>query len=58
MLTIRGGTLAETRDLEIAVHVWTSRKQNWVQLDSRIPQFETQPEDLKALRDEILKSQE
>ncbi len=50
MVTLKGGTLDDTRMLVPVAHLWVSRKQSWMQLPDDVPQFETQPDDLKAWR--------
>lgn len=54
MVTLKGGTLDDTSTLIPLAHVWTSRKQPWVCLPDDVPQYETQPEDLKAWRDAMM----
>jgi hypothetical protein len=46
---LQSGTLEDTSEVEPEVHMWTARKQPWVTLSCRVPQFETQPEDGLAL---------
>lgn len=45
MAMLRAGTLDESDHLVPAVHLWTSRKQPWLQLPDNVPVFETQPAD-------------
>jgi hypothetical protein len=42
-VTIKGGTLDDTSAIELTGHVWTSRKQAWLDLDPDLPAWETQP---------------
>ncbi len=46
---LQAGTLEDTSAVEPEVHIWTSKKQPWLILSSRVRQFETQPEDGLAL---------
>ena len=46
---LQTGTLDDTRNLEPEVHIWTRNKQAWLTLPDRVPQFQTQPEELSAL---------
>lgn len=46
---LQAGTLEDTRAVEPEVHIWTVNKQRWLALPSRVPQFETQPEDTLEL---------
>ena len=45
VLMLRAGTLDESDQLVPAVHLWTSRKQPWLQIPEQAPAFETQPAD-------------
>lgn len=42
MIVLRAGTLDRSVELVPAVHIWTSRKQEWLQLDG-VPQFAQTP---------------
>ena len=42
-VTIKAGTLDDTSALVLTGHVWTSRKQPWLDLDPDLPAWETQP---------------
>jgi hypothetical protein len=57
-VTVKGGTLDDTSDLEIVAHIWVSRKQPWVILDPDVPALATQPHDLKAWREMIEKGRD
>ena len=46
---LQAGTLDDTRDVRPDVHIWTQNKQAWLNLPDRVPQFETQPEELSTL---------
>lgn len=46
---LQAGTLEDTRAVEPEVHIWTVRKQPWLNLPSRVRQFETQPENTLEL---------
>lgn len=48
--TIKGGTLDDTSTLEPRFHMWTSRKQPWLDLGDAV-QFETQPSDFAQIRE-------
>ena len=56
VVTLKGGTLDYTAELEPVAHLWISRKQPWVLLSEPAVRFETQPDDLKAWRDALLGS--
>ncbi|MEE4538985.1 MAG: GFA family protein [Erythrobacter sp.] len=43
VLTIKGGSLDEPGQLEFVAHIWTSRKQPWIDLPERLVQWGTQP---------------
>jgi hypothetical protein len=43
VLNVKPGTLDDTTWLEPTLHVWTSRKQGWVEIRAGLPAFETQP---------------
>ena len=43
MVILRAGTLANSQSLEPAAHIWTRRKQSWVNLPSDVPAFEETP---------------
>ena len=44
MVTIKGGSLDNAKDLKPVAHVWTSSKQEWVVLPDGVPQWQRQPE--------------
>lgn len=46
MGNLRAGTLDNSDQLVPAVHLWTSRKQPWLQLPENVPSFEKQPDDM------------
>ncbi len=46
---LQAGTLNDTSAVRPEVHIWTQNKQAWLILPARVPQFETQPEELSAL---------
>lgn len=46
---LQAGTLDDTSTVRPEVHIWTQNKQPWFSLPARVPQFETQPEELSAL---------
>ena len=46
---LQAGTLDDTSAVRPEVHIWTRNKQAWLTLPARVPQFETQPEELAAL---------
>lgn len=54
VITLKGGTLDDTSQLEPVAHLWISRKQPWVLLPEHAVRFETQPDDLKAWRDTLV----
>ena len=43
LVILRVGTLADTRAVRPAFHIWTESRQRWLTLPSDAPQFETQP---------------
>jgi len=49
--TLKAGTLDDTSGLSPRFHLWTSRKQPWVQLPDGVPQFEEQSVDLDLMRE-------
>ena len=53
-VTIKAGTLDETRSIKPVAHLWICRKQPWVMLDDDVPAFRTQPPDLRKWRDELI----
>jgi hypothetical protein len=46
---LQPGTLEDTSAVAPDVHMWTVKKQPWLTLPARVPQFETQPETGLAL---------
>jgi hypothetical protein len=48
VLRLKLGTLDDTSVIDPGVHVWVSKKQNWLDLPSGVQTFDTQP-DLKEL---------
>ena len=53
-ITLKGGTLDDTGNLEPVAHLWTGRKQPWIVLTPGVPAFETQPADLTAWRNSLI----
>lgn len=49
--TLKAGTLDDTSALAPRFHIWTSRKQPWVQLPDDIPQFEEQSIGFERMRE-------
>lgn len=43
MIFLRAGTLAFSDDLRPVAHIWTSRKQPWLNLSPDVPQFSESP---------------
>jgi hypothetical protein len=54
VVTLKGGTLDDTSQLEPMAHLWICRKQPWVLLAGNAACFETQPDNLKAWRDGLV----
>ncbi len=54
-LTLKAGNLDDTSGLTPVCHLWVSRKQPWVVLDPALPAYDTQPADLKAWREELIR---
>ncbi len=54
IVTIKAGTLDDTRAIKPVAHLWISRKQPWVLLDEGVPAYDTQPPDLKTWREELM----
>jgi hypothetical protein len=54
MATLKAGTLDDTLAIRVAAHLWTARKQPWVQLDPDVPAFPGQPDDLAAWRRDLI----
>lgn len=46
---LQAGLLEDTRDLRPDVHIWTCRKQDWVQIPADALTYDTQPDDLGEL---------
>ncbi|MEO0498287.1 MAG: GFA family protein [Pseudomonadota bacterium] len=44
-VNIKAGILDDTSHLQVAGHLWVSRKQPWVQLDPSLPSYDKQPAD-------------
>ncbi len=55
IITLKGGTLDDTSNLTPVAHLWTKRKQDWIQLNKDADRFETQPADLKTWRESLLR---
>jgi hypothetical protein len=53
-VTLKAGTLDDTSDLRVQAHLWTCRKQPWVTLDPSLPAFDTQPDDLRGWRKQMM----
>jgi len=51
MVTLKVGTLDDSAGIAPRGHLWVSRKQVGIMLDPDVPQFETQPDDLRAWRE-------
>ena len=49
-ITLKAGTLDCADLIEPRGHLWVSKKQPWISLDSNIPAFDTQPEDVQTWR--------
>jgi hypothetical protein len=49
--TLKAGSLDDTSGLSPRFHIWTSRRQPWVQLPPDVPQFEDQSVDLDLMRE-------
>lgn len=50
-LSIKPGTLNDTRTLRPVAHIWTASKQPWVLLDDKVLQFAGNPPEISALVD-------
>lgn len=48
-LSIKPGTLNDTRALRPVVHIWTASKQAWVQIPDNVLQYPGNPPDFAAL---------
>lgn len=46
---LQAGLLHDTASLRPGVHIWTCRKQGWVELPPDAACFDTQPDDLSEL---------
>ena len=44
LITIKGGSLDDAKNLAIAAHIWTRSKQDWLSLPDDIARWETQPQ--------------
>ncbi|MEL7190318.1 MAG: GFA family protein [Pseudomonadota bacterium] len=44
LITVKGGSLDNARDLQLAAHIWVKSKQDWLQLSDGLPQWKTQPQ--------------
>jgi len=49
-ISLKAGTLDDTSGLTLAAHLWVCRKQPWLPIDTDLPAFETQPDDVGAWR--------
>ena len=54
LLTLKGGTLDNGRDLEPIAHLWTRQMHKWVTLPNDIERYEEQPNDISSWRDKLL----
>jgi hypothetical protein len=43
MMTLRAGTLDESNDLKVAMHIWTGSKRSWSHIDPQAKQHPGQP---------------
>lgn len=43
-VTVKGGSLDRATDLLPVAHIWTRSRQDWVELPSDVPQWDTQPQ--------------
>lgn len=48
-INIKAGILDDTSHLQVAGHLWTSRKQPWLILDPSLPAYDQQPTDYDEL---------
>ena len=48
-LSIKPGTLENTKDLKPCAHIWTGSKQDWVHIDNKALQYTGNPESYDAL---------
>ncbi|MEM1364710.1 MAG: GFA family protein [Pseudomonadota bacterium] len=46
---IKAGILDDTSHLQVAGHLWISRKQPWIVLDPSLPSYDKQPDDYEEL---------
>jgi len=53
-VTIKAGTLDDTRDLLPFAHLWVRSRQPWVVLDPAVARFDTQPADLAGWRQQVV----
>ena len=42
VIYLKTGTLDDTSDFNPSIHVWAATKQNWVEIDSNMPQLQKQ----------------
>jgi hypothetical protein len=54
VITLKGGTLDDISSLPTLAHLWTKRKQVWMDLPTNIETHETQPSNLKQWRDALM----
>lgn len=54
IVTLKGGTLDDAGDLRPVAHLWVQRKHVWLTLADDVPQFDTQPDDLRGWRNALL----
>jgi len=49
-ISLKAGTLDDTSGLTLVAHLWIGRKQPWVRIESGLPAFDAQPDDLAGWR--------
>jgi hypothetical protein len=54
IVTVKGGTLDEISALPVVAHLWTKRKHAWIALPSEAELHESQPDDLKQWREQLM----
>lgn len=47
MISLRVGTLDNSKDISPAAHLWVLSKQPWIKIDQDVPALETQPQTTK-----------
>ena len=55
-ITLKGGTINDSKNLNPIAHLWTSRKHNWINIADNIEIYEEQPDDLKLWRSKLLEN--